>query len=100
MSFVCLTVLTKMEIRDAHGFKMHRRDCVSYLLVNDRVVVEWWVEYKVAYDIQWQEDMHMWQSVAWLILVCGCKQLYKCSEKAVLMFAPRICRAQVLGNQV
>ena len=27
-------------------------------------------------------------------------QLYKCSEKAVLMFAPRICRAQVLGNQV
>ena len=27
-------------------------------------------------------------------------QLYKCSEKAVLMFAPRICHAQVLGNQV
>jgi hypothetical protein len=27
-------------------------------------------------------------------------QLYKCSKKAVLMFAPRICRAQVLGNQV
>jgi hypothetical protein len=27
-------------------------------------------------------------------------QLHKCSEKAVLMFAPRICRAQVLGNQV
>jgi hypothetical protein len=27
-------------------------------------------------------------------------QLYKCSEKAVLMFALRICHAQVLGNQV
>jgi hypothetical protein len=27
-------------------------------------------------------------------------QLYKCFEKAVLMFAPRSCRAQLLGNQV
>jgi hypothetical protein len=27
-------------------------------------------------------------------------QLYKCSKKAVLMFALRICCAQVLGNQV
>jgi hypothetical protein len=55
--------------------KMHHWDCVSYLLVNDRVVVEWWVEYGVAYDIQWQEDMHMWQSVAWSILVCGCSYI-------------------------
>jgi hypothetical protein len=54
---------------------MHCRDCVSYLLVNNLVVVEWWVEYKVAYDVQWQEDMHMWQSVAWLILVCGCNYI-------------------------
>ena len=39
--------------------RMHRRDCVSYLLVNDRVVVEWWIEYKVAYDVQWKEDMRL-----------------------------------------
>jgi hypothetical protein len=52
--------------------KMHCQDCVSYLLANNCVIVEWWVEYKVTYDIQWQEDMHMWQSVAWSILVCGC----------------------------
>jgi hypothetical protein len=55
-----------------HMIKMHHRDCVSYLLMNDHVVVEWCVEYKVTYDIQWQEDMHMWQSMAWSILVCGC----------------------------
>ncbi len=72
MSFVCLTVLTVMKFA-TRMIKMHRRDCVSYLLANDRVVVEWWVECKVAYDVQWQEDMHMWQSVvAWSILVCGC----------------------------
>jgi hypothetical protein len=46
---------------------MHRWDCVLYLLMNNLVVVEWWVEYKVAYDVQWQEDMHMWQSVAGLL---------------------------------
>ena len=68
--------------------------------MNDRVIVEWWVEYKVAYDVQWQEDMHMWQSVAGLVDFGLWMQLYKCSEKAVLMFAPRICCAQVLGNQV
>jgi hypothetical protein len=39
--------------------RMHRRDCVSYLLVNDCVVVEWWVEYKVAYDVQWHEDAYV-----------------------------------------
>jgi hypothetical protein len=73
---------------------MHRRDCVSYLLANDRVVVEWWVEYKVTYDVQWQEDMHMWQSMGAGLVNFGLvlwMQLYKCSENAVLMFAPRIC---------
>jgi hypothetical protein len=79
--------------------KMHRLDCVSYLLVNDHVVVEWWVEYKVAYDIQWQEDMHKWQSVAWLVNSGLWMQLYKCSEKAVLMFAPRICHAQASAGK-
>ncbi len=47
--------------------------------------------------------MHMLQSVAGVVnfgLWPGCNWLYKCSEKAVLMFAPRICYAQVLGNQV
>jgi hypothetical protein len=51
------------------------------------------------YDVQWQEDMHMLQSVAWSIFSLW-MQLYKCSEKPVLLFAPRICHAQVLGNQV
>jgi hypothetical protein len=66
--------------------------------VNDRVVVEWWVEYKFTYDIQWQEDMHL--AERGLVDFGLWMQLYKCSKKAVLMFAPRICHAQVLGNQV
>jgi hypothetical protein len=28
--------------------RKHHRDCVWYLLANDRVVVEWWVECKDA----------------------------------------------------
>jgi hypothetical protein len=60
--------------------RMHRQDCVLYLLMNNHVIVEWWVEYKVACDVQWLEDMHMWQSVAWLILVCGCNFI-NCSKK-------------------
>jgi hypothetical protein len=74
VSFVCLTVLQRWKFA-TRMIKMHHRDCVSYLLVNDCVVVEWWVEYKVAYDVQSQEDMHMWQGVAWLILVCGCNYI-------------------------
>jgi hypothetical protein len=68
---------------------MHRRDCVSYLLVNDRVVVEWWVEYKVTYDVQWQEDTLFYAYVAERGLVdFGLwMQLYKCFEKAVLLDA-------------
>jgi hypothetical protein len=37
--------------------RKHHRDCVWYLLANDRVVVEWWVECKAVCGVQWQEDM-------------------------------------------
>ena len=53
--------------------RRHHRDCVWYLLANDRVVVEWWVECsKAVCGVQWQEDMCMLLSVAYSISVCEC----------------------------
>jgi hypothetical protein len=57
--------------------RKHHWDCVWYLLANDRVIVEWWVECKAVCGVQWQEDMCMLLSVAYSISVCECSCYYR-----------------------